>query len=216
MNKMHRFRFSTRMRSAIRAFAFHWYILQRPMILFEDSKGPAQTVRMRRLVWAFAVSIWPNKPFRIARPISRPNLRIQEVSFSATIHLSDFIYCVLVYLMSKVNRFFLAISGKMSLSAFCYHYQVWILFNFQRVKTAKKKTTTKKKNNNKKQLSHILTDYIQCGNFMSKYSWNRLVKTTIYNKVENLWTEKISNDRSLRAFYQIHDKYERCAFLGIP
>ena len=185
------------------------------MILFVDSKGPDQTVRMRRLIWAFAVSICPKKPFRIARSISRPNLRIQEVSFSATIHLSDFIYCILVYLISKVNRLFLAISGKLSLSAFCYHYQVWILFNFQRVKTAKKKKKKKKTTTKKKQLSHILTDYIQCGNFMSKYSWNRLVKTTIYNKVKKLWTEKISNDRSLRAFYQIHDKYEPCAFLGI-
>ena len=38
------------------------------MSLLADSKGPDQTARMRRLIWAFAVRICPKKRFRIAWP----------------------------------------------------------------------------------------------------------------------------------------------------
>ena len=46
-----------RMRSLIRAFTLHWYILQYLMIMLADSEGPDQPARMRRLNWAFAVRI---------------------------------------------------------------------------------------------------------------------------------------------------------------
>ena len=46
----------THAQSLIRAFAVYWYILSCPMILLADSEGPDQTARMRRLIWAFAVS----------------------------------------------------------------------------------------------------------------------------------------------------------------
>ena len=39
------------------------------MILFADSKGPDQTARMRRLIWAFSVRICPKARFCIALPI---------------------------------------------------------------------------------------------------------------------------------------------------
>ena len=42
-----------------------------PMIPFEDSKCPDQTVWMRRLIWAFAARICPKTRFRIARPVYR-------------------------------------------------------------------------------------------------------------------------------------------------
>ena len=38
-----------------------------PMILFVDSEGPDQTVRMRRLILAFVVLICPKTCFRMAR-----------------------------------------------------------------------------------------------------------------------------------------------------
>lgn len=47
---------------------------------------------------------------------------------------------------------------------------------------------------------------------MSKFSWNRLVKTTIDANVKYLWSERILSEISLQSFLQIHDKYEPCAF----
>ena len=48
------------------------------MILLADSEGPDQTARMRRLIWAFAVSICPKTCFPIVKPnIDRANLRPQ-------------------------------------------------------------------------------------------------------------------------------------------
>ena len=41
--------------SLIRACALYWNILQNPMILFVNSKGPDQTLQMCWLIWAFAV-----------------------------------------------------------------------------------------------------------------------------------------------------------------
>ena len=41
------------------------------MILLAASGGPGQTARMRRLIWAFAVSICSKISFRMARPIRR-------------------------------------------------------------------------------------------------------------------------------------------------
>ena len=55
--------------SFIRAFSLHWNILLYPMILFAESECPDQTVRMRRLIWAFAVRICPNTCFPMARPM---------------------------------------------------------------------------------------------------------------------------------------------------
>ena len=52
-------------------------------------------------------------------------------------------------------------------------------------------------------LSYVLDEYIQSGQFISKFSWNRLVKTKININVENQWCEKISNDASLQPFLQI-------------
>ena len=54
--------------SIMRAFALRSYILQYPRILLADIEGPDQTVRMRRLSWAFAVRICLKTRFRIARP----------------------------------------------------------------------------------------------------------------------------------------------------
>ena len=39
------------------------------MILLVDSEGPDQTARMRSLIRAFAVRIWPKTRFRRAQPI---------------------------------------------------------------------------------------------------------------------------------------------------
>ena len=49
--------------SIIRVFALNYYVLQYPMILLADSEGPDQTARMRRLIWAFATLIMPEKTF---------------------------------------------------------------------------------------------------------------------------------------------------------
>ena len=43
------------------------------MILVAESEGPDQTVRLRRLIWAFAVCICPKTSFRMARPIKYLN-----------------------------------------------------------------------------------------------------------------------------------------------
>ena len=55
---MHRFIFIQRMRSLIWAVALNWLILYSQMILLADSEDPDQTVRMRKLIWAFAVRIY--------------------------------------------------------------------------------------------------------------------------------------------------------------
>ena len=39
------------------------------MILLAYSEGPDQTARMRSLIWAFHVRIFPKTRFRIGRPI---------------------------------------------------------------------------------------------------------------------------------------------------
>ena len=52
--------------SLIRAFPPR---LKYPMILFADSEGPNQIVRMRRLMWAFADRMCPRVRFRMASPI---------------------------------------------------------------------------------------------------------------------------------------------------
>ena len=49
-------------------FALHSYILQCPMRLLADSKGPDQTARMRRLILALAVRKCPKTRFRKAGP----------------------------------------------------------------------------------------------------------------------------------------------------
>ena len=51
----------------IRVFALHSYSLQYLLILLADSEDPDQTVRMRRLIWAFYVRICPKICFRMAR-----------------------------------------------------------------------------------------------------------------------------------------------------
>ena len=52
--------------SITQAFALHLYILQYPLILFADSEGPDQTAQMCRVIWTFAVCIFPNTGFCIA------------------------------------------------------------------------------------------------------------------------------------------------------
>ena len=47
------------------------------MILLADNEGPDKSARMPRLIWAFAVRIFPKTYFRMARPI--------EVEFLALI-----------------------------------------------------------------------------------------------------------------------------------
>ena len=39
------------------------------MILLADSEGPGQTAWIRRLIWAFAVSICQKTPFHMGWPI---------------------------------------------------------------------------------------------------------------------------------------------------
>ena len=55
--------------SIVRALALHSYILWCPMILLADSAGPDQTARMHRLIWVFAVRIYPKIRFRMELPI---------------------------------------------------------------------------------------------------------------------------------------------------
>ena len=38
------------------------------MIPLADSEGPDQTVRMRKLILAFAIRLWSKTRFRMARP----------------------------------------------------------------------------------------------------------------------------------------------------
>ena len=54
--------------SLIRNFAILRYVPQYPMILYADSKGPDQAVRMRRLIWVFAVGICPKTRLYMTRP----------------------------------------------------------------------------------------------------------------------------------------------------
>ena len=70
MHKMGRYAYHTaHAQSIIRACTLRSYILQYSMILLVDSEGPDQTARMRRLIWAFAGRICPEKTrFRMARP----------------------------------------------------------------------------------------------------------------------------------------------------
>ena len=50
------------------------------MILLADSKGPDQTARKRRLIWAFALRICPKTRFRTVRPIeSRLLVRLYNI-----------------------------------------------------------------------------------------------------------------------------------------
>ena len=42
------------------------FILYYPTSLLADSEGPDQTVRMRRLIWAFTARIYPKTLFRIS------------------------------------------------------------------------------------------------------------------------------------------------------
>ena len=37
------------------------------MILWADREGPDQSARMRRLIWAFAIRIFPKTRFRMVR-----------------------------------------------------------------------------------------------------------------------------------------------------
>ena len=46
---------------------------------------------------------------------------------------------------------------------------------------------------------------------MTKFSWNRLVRTTIDEKVKDLWKHRITSDITLQPFLGIHDKFEPCA-----
>ena len=55
----------------IRAFALHSCILQYPTILLADSGGPDQTARIRRLIWTFAVRIFPKTSFTWHSPNRR-------------------------------------------------------------------------------------------------------------------------------------------------
>ena len=67
--------------SLIRAFALHWNILQHPMIQLVDSKGPYQTARMRRLIWAFTVRICTETYFRMARAYNNNSLLCKCIHF---------------------------------------------------------------------------------------------------------------------------------------
>ena len=60
-------------------------------------------------------------------------------------------------------------------------------------------------------LSYVLDEYMQTGRFMTKFSWNRLVRTTIDEKVKDLWKHRITSDITLQPFLGIHDKFEPCA-----
>ena len=54
--------------SIIQAFSLHSYIL------FTESKGRDQTVRMRRLILAFTVRICPKIGFRMGQPVKQLKL----------------------------------------------------------------------------------------------------------------------------------------------
>ena len=45
---------------------------------------------------------------------------------------------------------------------------------------------------------------------MTKFSWNRLVRTTIDIKVKDLWKHRITSDITLQPFLEIHDKFGLC------
>ena len=65
---MHRFTENI-MRQVLLTLVFQLCIMLYPMIILTDSKGPDQTARMRRLIWAFTVRICPKTRFRMARLI---------------------------------------------------------------------------------------------------------------------------------------------------
>ena len=60
MRKMHKFRSPW-------AFALNSYIMKYSMILLADSEGPDQTALMRRLIWIFAVRIYPKTHLCMAK-----------------------------------------------------------------------------------------------------------------------------------------------------
>ena len=46
---------------------------------------------------------------------------------------------------------------------------------------------------------------------MTRFSWNRLVRTTIDIKVKDLWKHRITSHITLPPFLEIHDKFEPCS-----
>ena len=62
-------------------------------------------------------------------------------------------------------------------------------------------------------LSYSLDEYMQTGRFMTKFSWNRLVRSTIDINVKDLWKNRITSDITLQPFLEIHvhNKFEPCA-----
>ena len=55
----------------IRAFSLHSYSPQHPIILLADREGPDQTVRMHRLIWAFAVRLCQTTCIRVIYYLDR-------------------------------------------------------------------------------------------------------------------------------------------------
>ena len=64
----------------VRAFILQLYILQYTMIVLADREGHDQTARMRRLIWAFAVRIWPKAGFRMLRPIYKVQFINEDIN----------------------------------------------------------------------------------------------------------------------------------------
>ena len=76
--------------SLVGNFAILRYDLQCTIILLPDSEGPDQTAWMRRLIWAFAVRIFPKTRFRMAWPTLCSELVIKAITLSL---LSGMISC---------------------------------------------------------------------------------------------------------------------------
>ena len=69
MRKIRRFRSSCSCAEYRPGLGSHSHILWCPMILLADSAGPDQTARMHRLIWVFAVRIYPKIRFCMELPI---------------------------------------------------------------------------------------------------------------------------------------------------
>ena len=63
------------------------------MILLGDNEGPDQPARMRRLIMAFAVRIWPKTRFRIAQPKYDRLLLFSTKQFLGNIRIRSYAMC---------------------------------------------------------------------------------------------------------------------------
>ena len=56
----------------------------------------------------------------------------------------------------------------------------------------------------KYQLSHLLNNYVTKSIITSKYTWKKIVNTTIHNKEQIMWQTRMDTDRDFECFKHVH------------